>query len=167
MTSALSTAALLRAWEIAESRSPLDRPLVLLWASDGGTAAAALADLPLVERDRRLLVLRRAMFGDLMPCVTECPSCGQRLEIEASAEALAAALPSPQAESVALGDQQLTLTPPSPAAMSPRPSLMAAMWTRRWCADPLASSRCRTPPCWPPPLHGCGRCKRRQSFALP
>ena len=91
MTSALSPAALLRAWELAAPRGALDRPLVLLWAA--GQGGSELADLALAERDRALLALRRAMFGDAMACVTDCPACGERLEMAVSATALADALP--------------------------------------------------------------------------
>jgi len=111
MTAGLSPAALLRAWEIAETRSPLDRPLVLLWAAEG--AGGDAADLPLAERDRRLLAVRRASFGDAMTCLAECPACGERLEMDLSAAALAESLTVPEPQSLALGDdgQAVTLRP--------------------------------------------------------
>ena len=108
MTSALSPAALLQAWETAEGRSAIDQPLVLLWAAGGG---ADLADRPLVERDRALLALRRAMFGDEMVCVTDCPACGERLEMAVSAAALVDALPAAEPEVLMAAGQSVTVRP--------------------------------------------------------
>jgi hypothetical protein len=108
MTSALSPAALLQAWETAEGRSALDRPLVLLWAAGGG---ADFADRPLAERDRALLALRRATFGDEMVCMTDCPACGERLEMAVSAAALAEALPLAEPEALTAAGQSMTVRP--------------------------------------------------------
>ncbi len=97
MTPGLSASAIVMAWEAAEPRGPLDRALVLLWAAGEAEDPAAL---PLAERDRRLLELRHATFGEALPCVTECPDCGVALELELSARELGAALTAPQTETV-------------------------------------------------------------------
>jgi len=84
---AIDDATLLEAWDRA---SPLARPwreLTLL--AGAGEAVDTLAHLPVGERDRRLLALRRALLGDRLECETSCPACGERLELVLAASALA------------------------------------------------------------------------------
>ncbi len=100
MTARLTPADMLAAWEAGADRSALDRALVLLWA--GGTGEADLAGLPLERRDRALLGLRAASFGDAMACLGACPACGEAIELDLSAARLAEALPPGGAEVLAL-----------------------------------------------------------------
>jgi hypothetical protein len=75
---AIDDTTLLEAWDRA---SPLARPwreLTLLAGT--GEAVETLAHLPVGERDRRLLTLRRMLLGDRLECETSCPACGERLE---------------------------------------------------------------------------------------
>ena len=110
MSGRLSPADLLAAWDAGAPRAPLDRALVLLWAA--GAPSEGLAAMALEERDRRLLALRAATFGDILPCRTACPTCGEAVELDLSAATLAAALPDPAAEVLAVGGLELVLRSP-------------------------------------------------------
>lgn len=103
---ALTPADLLRAWETGVGHQPLDRGLALLWCAG---AAEDPADLPLTERDRLLLALRRVTFGGRMHAVTACPDCAAELEVELNAERLAEALPDPANEILEVDGRRLTL----------------------------------------------------------
>lgn len=70
---------LLQAWEAGLAQSPARRALALL-ATTGGDAAA-LAALPVGVRDARLLRLRRALFGETVAALAQCPACGERLDV--------------------------------------------------------------------------------------
>jgi hypothetical protein len=110
MAGTLQGAALLEAWETGSARGAIDRPLAMLWAA--GTGGADPASLPLGERDRRLLALHAATFGDRMECLSACPFCGASVEIATSAGALADTLPDETAETMtAGGDAVVTLRP--------------------------------------------------------
>lgn len=89
MPAALSPSAILWAWEQGSNRHGVDRALLLLWSA--WPEAADIADWPLAERDRRLLALRAATFGDAMPGIVECPVCHSTQEFSLSAAALLAA----------------------------------------------------------------------------
>ena len=108
MTPGLSASAIVGAWELAEARGPLDRALLLLWAAGAADEPAAL---PLAERDRRLLALRRASFGDGLACVVDCPACGAALELELSSAELADALPAAAPEVIEAGGTRVELRP--------------------------------------------------------
>ncbi len=72
--------------DLATARlAPLARALALLQYV--GEAAEAI---PLGDRDRTLLGLWSATFGDAIACVETCPACGARLEFDLAASALAA-----------------------------------------------------------------------------
>jgi hypothetical protein len=90
MRNRLSKSGLLAAWEIGAARRPLDRALTILWAAGDGDAA----DLPLAERDRRLLTIRAETFGASISVLANCPDCGAELEMDLDARGLADALPS-------------------------------------------------------------------------
>ena len=78
---------------------PVDQALMLLRLGDPA-APEAPARLPLAERDRRLLAQRCATFGDRMPCLADCPSCGATQEFELSASGLIEGLGQAQPEEV-------------------------------------------------------------------
>lgn len=104
----LSAADVVVAWETGERRRPLDRALVLLWV---GGEAGETAALSLAERDRLLLALRAATFGDAMACVTTCPSCGEMLEFDVSVAEAVSAVTTPGLETVDLDGTSLTIRP--------------------------------------------------------
>ena len=47
----------------------------MLWAA-GAAGEGHPADLPLAERDRRLLSIRADTFGRLLSLLATCPKCG-------------------------------------------------------------------------------------------
>lgn len=85
---ALTEDRILAAWELGAGRRPLDQALAILWAADEVDAT----DLPLSQRNRRLLELRMVSFGAQMELVADCPSCGAMLEVSVSANDLAGSL---------------------------------------------------------------------------
>lgn len=85
---ALSAAGLLSAWEQGHSQHPVDRALTLLAAGWPEAGFEELAGLSLGQRDARLLALRRASFGEVLPAFVSCPACAQPLELELRASEL-------------------------------------------------------------------------------
>jgi hypothetical protein len=90
-------ARLLDLWERASRCRPHARALQLLaWAlPDHELDELAAFDLGL--RDWHLLRLRRALFGSRLAGYTDCPRCGERLEVELDAHALLGDAPPAQA----------------------------------------------------------------------
>jgi len=66
---------------------PLPRRAAGLLALGSGTSVDEAMELPLGERDGRLLALRAATFGRSLIAVSSCPQCGERCEIELDAAA--------------------------------------------------------------------------------
>ena len=95
----LATSGILAAWETGAARQPLDRALAILWAA-GAAQDCDPADLPLAERDARLLTIRANSFGPVMPARANCPQCDAEMEMDLNASELADAL--------AQGDQSET-----------------------------------------------------------
>jgi hypothetical protein len=95
---------LLAAWEQAADRSWSAQGGALLSAGYPALASADVAALPVAERDRLLLELRRLTFGDTLAAFAMCHSCNQPLEFELAdadaAAALSAALAAPAALTV-------------------------------------------------------------------
>src|SRR5262245_19161039 len=77
----LSAADIVRVWECGAAQHPLDRALTILAAADPGVGRAALGDLPLGERNRRLLAVRQSTFGATLAALVTCEQCGARVEI--------------------------------------------------------------------------------------
>ncbi|WP_141340270.1 hypothetical protein [Bradyrhizobium sp. USDA 3458] len=87
MTGALSPLRMMEASESGSDMHPIDRALLLLHLAMPD-AGMDLAGLPLADRDRRLIELRLATFGDTLSCIANCPGCGQPLEFELEASSL-------------------------------------------------------------------------------
>lgn len=107
MTTALTSEAIVRAWEAGARRSPLDRAMAVLWAAGDGDAA----DLPLAERDRRLLAVREVSFGSHLTAVARCRECGEQVEVTLEAGQLARLLVAPGVHEVEVGGRAVTLRP--------------------------------------------------------
>lgn len=86
-TTDIHGAAWLDAWEAARARGPGMREAALL-APACGRAEAELAALELGARDRLLLDLRCALFGEPMACTAACPACGELCEWSCDARSL-------------------------------------------------------------------------------
>jgi hypothetical protein len=89
---ALSADGLLAALDEGEELSPAARALILLRLADPHADPAAHADLPIVERDRRLLDLRIRTFGAAFVSAHDCTACGERMEFPLDTAALQNAL---------------------------------------------------------------------------
>ena len=87
---ALQGEVLLSAWERADRAVEPLRAVVLLHVASPGDDMRGLTELPLAERNRRLLELRTLSFGTQMESFAECPQCGAELEFTLDADELAA-----------------------------------------------------------------------------
>lgn len=87
---ALSAAELLEVWERAAAEPPVLRSLAVLAAASPETAPEALGRLSVGEHDARLLTLREWTFGPRLAALTDCPACGERLELDFEVGALRA-----------------------------------------------------------------------------
>lgn len=72
---------LLCVWERGLGQTATVRGLLLMSAVAPGIDADSLANLSIGRRDGRLLNLREALFGPEVHCLTDCTSCGERIEI--------------------------------------------------------------------------------------
>lgn len=93
----LAPAQLLDARDRCAGLHPVDRALVLLRIADPDSETDP-ALWPIAQRDRELFRLRRAMFGDRMECLADCPACGETQEFSLSASALLDELRGPPVE---------------------------------------------------------------------
>ena len=76
------------AWERAVGETAGQRALTLLCMACPDEHRAALASLPVAERDRRLLHLRERLFGPVLNSCADCPKCGAQLEFNIDATTL-------------------------------------------------------------------------------
>ena len=110
----LTQAGLLNLWETGRPLHPLDRGLLAVEAT-AAESATAVADWPLGRRNRALAELHATMFGRRLRGWTECRGCGERLEFDVDAMALA-----DRGETE--GEQYITFQrAPLPPADQPRP----------------------------------------------
>lgn len=97
MTAALGATALLAVWERGRRQRTADRALTLLAAASPGVAGAELLELPVGERNARLLRVRAETLGDTLAALARCEGCGAEVELAiASAEILGASRDQPQ-----------------------------------------------------------------------
>ena len=89
----LSAEALLHVWEQGDRRHAADRSLQLLACALPDQGRDALERLDLSQRDWHLLQLRRQWFGSALEGYADCPFCGERMEIEVDAAAVAGECP--------------------------------------------------------------------------
>lgn len=86
--SVISASTWLDVWERAGTLPAARRDIELLRTAC--TSHAELEQLPVGARDRLLLELREALFGDPMNCTTRCPACRAICEWACSARSLRA-----------------------------------------------------------------------------
>ncbi|MFF7815376.1 hypothetical protein ACFZCF_26140 [Streptomyces sp. NPDC007945] len=75
-------------WEGGLDSTPATRALLIASMATASPDEEAVADLPLSAVNSLLLDLRCRMFGDALPCATDCPSCGESLDVAVAAEEL-------------------------------------------------------------------------------
>lgn len=107
----LSARQIVSAWEQGRRQHPIDRALTLLACADPAPGRGALASLPLGERDARLLAVHRDTFGAGLACFAECAGCGERLEVELDAGAVAASAGGAGEGTLEVGELVLELRP--------------------------------------------------------
>jgi hypothetical protein len=103
--SGLTSEQILRAWEAGVAARPVDRPIALLAAA--GADREELVQLPIGERDARLLELRARTFGPTLDVVVDCPACREQLECPIEIARLVDAPRGPQAHVLALDDGEV------------------------------------------------------------
>jgi hypothetical protein len=75
-------------WERAIQQVGPYRALMLLLLGEPEASREELANLPVSERDRRLLQVRERLCGPSFESTAECPHCGERIELAFDAEFL-------------------------------------------------------------------------------
>jgi hypothetical protein len=79
---------MLAAWERGLEQGHVERGLTLLAAALPGREPDGLAALSIGERDRQLLELREALFGEHLTGLVACPRCAEQVELELSTREL-------------------------------------------------------------------------------
>ena len=80
--SVISASRLLDAWERGQRERPVSRALTVLEAAYPGESRQQLAELPIGQRDRRLLELREMLFGPRLAGVASCPACAEQVALD-------------------------------------------------------------------------------------
>ena len=83
--------------------------MLLLAAALPDEDGAALADLDIPRRDATVLAWRRRALGPALPGVVDCPRCGEALEFEFDADALLAAAPAAEPQTLRIGERSFRL----------------------------------------------------------
>jgi hypothetical protein len=78
---ALSANELLSVWECGNGQPPVQRALSMLAAGCPEASSDSLTRLTIGQRDARLLELREVTFGPGLTGVTDCPECGEKIEL--------------------------------------------------------------------------------------
>jgi hypothetical protein len=78
---ALSATELLSVWELGGSQIPSERALTMLTVACPEAPADSLECLTIGQRDARLLALREMTFGSELTGLTDCPDCGEKIEL--------------------------------------------------------------------------------------
>ena len=76
----ITAADVTRLCEWGADKHDLDRAIALLRLASPGESAEGLAELPVGQRDARLMKLRTAQFGQQFDMRVECPKCQSPLE---------------------------------------------------------------------------------------
>ncbi|AQS66298.1 hypothetical protein [Streptomyces pactum] len=84
----LTEANVLEVWEGGLDSTPTARALLIASMTMASRGEPDVADLPLSSVNTLLLDLRCGAFGDVLPCTTDCPACGDGLDVTVAAEEL-------------------------------------------------------------------------------
>lgn len=77
----VSPNSLLATWERGQGRCTAEQAVVLLALAEPHADEDALLRFSVGERDRRLLLLRQALFGEDVEGVLTCPACRESMEV--------------------------------------------------------------------------------------
>src|SRR5579863_7696815 len=86
----LTSAELIHLWERGHEMPPAQRAVALAEAARADEDGPAVADLPIGDRDRLLMLLRGRLFGTRVSGQDSCTQCGTVLEVSFDLGALAA-----------------------------------------------------------------------------
>ncbi|MFZ1770071.1 MAG: hypothetical protein WAU00_12785, partial [Caldilinea sp.] len=116
----LSAVDLLAVWEENWRQPPLRQGLALLAAAHPDESIETLAQMPMGRYNVALLMLRAWQFGPSLTAVTECPGCGELVEVTLDAPGLCqqAAEPAPPWLEIAHAEGSLRFRLPSPADLA-------------------------------------------------
>jgi T4 bacteriophage base plate protein len=106
---AVSAVELLEVWEVGQSRSPLDRAILLLLMAYPEFSTAMANALPLSQKDVLLLQLREQLFGDQLESIVTCPACNTALEFSLTGHDLGVEDYSPPPDTVTVTVDTYTL----------------------------------------------------------
>jgi hypothetical protein len=76
-----SAVELLEVWERGQGAESPERSILLLSLVEPGSTSDAVGQLTVGQQNARLLRLRELAFGDRLDGLTDCPSCGDTLEV--------------------------------------------------------------------------------------
>ena len=110
----ISAERLLQVWERGQLQAPVEKALTLLAAAYPDATREELAMLSIGRRDASLLTLREQLFGSQLSSLTDCPACGERLELNFNvADVRATSLPSDAPLSLSEAGYKLELRLPN------------------------------------------------------
>lgn len=95
MSTRISAAKLLQVWERGQLQAPVEKALTLLAAAYPDATRESLATLSIGDRDTGLLSLREQLFGAQLSSLTDCPACGEQLELNFNVADIRASSTSP------------------------------------------------------------------------
>ena len=114
MITRISAERLLQVWERGQLQAPVEKALTLLAAAYPDATREELAMLSIGRRDASLLTLREQLFGSQLSSLTDCPACGERLELNFNlADVRATSLPSDAPLSLSESGYELELRLPN------------------------------------------------------
>lgn len=90
----ISAESLLQVWERGQLLAPVEKALTLLAAANPEATREELAMMSIGRRDAHLLTLREQLFGSQLSSLTDCPACGERLELNFNVADIRATSPS-------------------------------------------------------------------------
>jgi hypothetical protein len=105
----LTAAELLELWERARGATPAKRPVAMLEAVNAEDAA----QWPIGRRDALLLDLREHNFGSHLTCLTDCPQCGETVELEFQAKDIRTSPPITNSLTIEHDGRELTFRLPN------------------------------------------------------
>lgn len=94
VTTRISATSLLQVWERGQPQAPVEKALMLLAAAYPDATREELAMLSIGRRDASLLSLREQLFGSQLSSLTDCPACGEQLELNFNVADIRATEPS-------------------------------------------------------------------------
>jgi hypothetical protein len=77
----ISAEQLLEVWEQGQDQVHVEKALMILTVAHPNVSRETLAKLTIGQRDASLIALRESLFGVQLTSLTDCPACGDGLEL--------------------------------------------------------------------------------------